>query len=64
LWATGGITGLSTGYAALLVAAAVLLPGIGMMTFKQYVDKTDWNAVFMLMGVLVIGTLGSISFAK
>jgi di/tricarboxylate transporter len=64
LWATGGVTGLSTGYAALLVAAAVLLPGIGVLTFKQYVDKTDWNAVFMLMGVLAIGTLGSTGFAK
>jgi len=64
LWATGGITRLSTGYAAVLVAAAVLLPGIGVLTFKQYVDKTDWNAVFMLMGVLAIGTLGPTGFAK
>jgi di/tricarboxylate transporter len=64
LWATGGLTGLPTGYAAVLVASFVLLPGIGLLTFKQYVDKTDWNAVFMLMGVLAIGTLGSTGFAK
>jgi len=64
MWATGGITGLPTGFAAVLVASFILLPRIGMLTFKEYVQKTDWNAVFMLMGVLAIGTLGSTGFAK
>jgi len=64
LWATGGFTGLPTGFAAALVAAFILLPGIGMLTFKEYIQKTDWNAVFMLMGVLAIGTLGVTGFAK
>ncbi len=64
LWATGGYTGLPTGYVAALVAAMIMLPGIGMLTFKDYVQKTDWNAVFMLMGVLAIGTLGVTGFSK
>ena len=63
LWATGPVTGIPTGFAAALVGSMMLLPGIGMLSFKQYVDKTDWNAVFMLMGILAIGTLGSTGFA-
>lgn len=63
LWATGGYTGLPTGFAALLVAAMMMLPGIGLLTFQDYVQKTNWNAVFMLMGVLAIGTLGTTGFA-
>jgi di/tricarboxylate transporter len=64
LWATGPLTGIPTGFAAALVAAMMLLPGIGMLTFKEYVQKTDWNAVFMLMGILAIGTLGVTGFAS
>jgi len=63
LWATGPFTGLSTGFAAALIAAGLMLPGIGIITFKEYVQKTDWNAVFMLMGILAIGSLGSTGFA-
>ena len=64
LWSTSGITGLQTGFAAVLVAALIMLPGIGMLTFKEFIDKTSWNTVFMLMGVLAIGALGSTGFAK
>jgi di/tricarboxylate transporter len=63
LWATGGVTGLRTGFAAALVAALMMLPRVGMMTFKEFIQKTDWNAIFMLMGVLAIGTLGVTGFA-
>jgi len=63
LWVTGGFTGIKTGFAALLVGTCVLLPRIGMLTFKDFIQKTDWNAVFMLMGVLAIGTLSVTGFA-
>jgi sodium-dependent dicarboxylate transporter 2/3/5 len=64
LWITGPTTGIATGYAAALVAAGLMLPGIGIIPFKEYVQKTDWNSVFMLMGILAIGTLGSTGFAR
>ncbi|MBC7341049.1 MAG: anion permease [Clostridia bacterium] len=64
LWATSGWTGIQTGYAAVLVAALLMLPGIGMISLKEFVQVTDWNTVFMLMGVLSIGALGATGFAK
>jgi len=64
IWATGSLSHISTGFAAVLVGSCVLLPGIGMMNFKQFVQKTDWNSVFMLMGILAIGALGSTGFAS
>jgi di/tricarboxylate transporter len=62
LWVSSVWTDIPTGYAAVLVAAMILLPGIGLVTFKEYVAQTDWNMVFMLMGVLSIGALGSTGF--
>jgi sodium-dependent dicarboxylate transporter 2/3/5 len=64
LWATSNQTGIQTGYAAVLVAAMLMLPGVGMIKLKEFVDTTDWNTVFMLMGVLSVGTLGATGFAK
>jgi di/tricarboxylate transporter len=41
----------------------MMLPGIGLVSFKQFVEKTNWNVVFMLMGILAIGDLSSTGFA-
>jgi di/tricarboxylate transporter len=63
LWATSSLTGIDTGYAAALVAALLMMPGIGMIEFKEFIQETDWNMVFMLMGILAIGSLGVTGFA-
>lgn len=64
LWATGGMTHIPAGFVAILVAAGMMLPGIGIATFQQFVRGTNWNVVFMLMGILAIGDLGSTGFAQ
>ncbi len=63
LWSTSPLTHIPTGFIAVLVAALMLSPGIGVINFKDFVQKTDWNSVFMLMGILAIGSLGSTGFA-
>jgi di/tricarboxylate transporter len=64
LWATGSVTHIPAGFVAILVAAGMMLPGIGLVTFKQFAENTNWNVVFMLMGILAIGDLGSTGFAQ
>jgi di/tricarboxylate transporter len=64
LWATGSWTGIAAGWLAVLVAAGMMLPGIGLISFKQFAEKTNWNVVFMLMGILAIGDLSSTGFAR
>lgn len=63
LWATGPWTGIGAGWVAILVAAGMMLPGIGLVSFKQFAQGTNWNVVFMLMGILAIGDLSSTGFA-
>jgi di/tricarboxylate transporter len=64
LWSTGSVTGIPAGFVAILAAASMMLPGIGLVTFKQFAENTNWNVVFMLMGILAIGDLGSTGFAQ
>ncbi|HUN99696.1 MAG TPA: SLC13 family permease [Bradyrhizobium sp.] len=63
LWATGPRTGISAGWVAVLAAAGMMLPGIGLVSFKQFAEGTNWNVVFMLMGIFAIGDLSSTGFA-
>ncbi len=61
-WATGGKTGIGAGFATLLVVGLMCLPKIGIISFKEFADSVNWPTVFMIMGVLAFGSLGSTGF--
>ena len=61
-WATGSKTHIGAGFATLLVVGCMCLPKIGMITFKEFQDSVNWPTVFMIMGVLAFGSLGSTGF--
>ena len=63
-WATGGKTGIGAGFATLLVVGMMCLPKIGMISFKEFSDSVAWPTVFMIMGVLAFGSLGSTGFTS
>lgn len=63
-WATGGTTGIKAGFICLLIVGLMCLPKIGVMTFKDMLDSINWGTVFMIMGVLAFGALGSTGFTQ
>lgn len=63
-WATGGKTGIGAGFATLLVVGLMCLPKIGIISFKEFADSVNWPTVFMIMGVLAFGSLGSTGFTS
>lgn len=64
LWSTGSITGIATGFAAVLVVGFMMLPKIGVLTFEEFVKGTNWNMVFFGFGILSIGSLAGTGFAQ
>lgn len=63
-WATGGKTHIGAGFATLLVVGLMCLPKIGIISFKEFADSVNWPTVFMIMGVLAFGAMGSTGFTK
>ncbi len=63
-WSTADLTKIPMGFSAVLVAGLMMLPRIGLVTFRQFIEKTDWNVVFFIMGIQAIGSLGATGFSK
>ncbi len=63
-WATGGKTHIGAGFATLLIVGMMCLPKIGMISFKEFADSISWPTVFMIMGVLAFGAMGSTGFTS
>jgi len=63
-WSTSGKTGIGAGFATLLIVGIMCLPKIGMFTFKEFIDSVSWPTVFMIMGVLAFGALGTTGFTS
>lgn len=59
---TSSTTGIGAGFAVLLIVGLLCLPKIGMMNFKEFVNSVSWPTVFMVMGVLAFGALGTTGF--
>jgi len=64
LWSTADITGIPAGFSAVLVTGLLLMPGLGLIEFKEFIDYSDWNVIFFAMGILAIGNLSSTGFGN
>ncbi len=53
-WATEGLHGVSTALMGVIVATLMLLPGVGVLKWKETVNRVDWGSIILFGTSLVL----------